>query len=29
MEEFKSDPLIRKALEVLKAEILIDPPAPA
>ena len=29
MEEFKSDPLIRKALEVLKAEILIDPPATA
>lgn len=27
MEEFKNDPLIRKALEVLKAEILIDPPA--
>lgn len=29
MEEFKNDPLIRKALEVLKAEILIDPPATA
>lgn len=29
MEEFKSDPLIRKALEVLKAEILIDPPTTA
>jgi hypothetical protein len=29
MDEFKSDPLIRKALEVLKAEILIDPPATA
>lgn len=29
MEEFKSDPLIRKALEVLKAEILIDPPVTA
>lgn len=27
LEEFKNDPLIRKALEVLKAEILIDPPA--
>ena len=26
MEEFKNDPLIKKALEVLKAEILIDPP---
>lgn len=25
LEEFKSDPLIRKALEIFKAEILIDP----
>lgn len=29
LEEFKNDPLIRKALEVLKAEILVDPPATA
>ena len=29
LEEFKNDPLIRKALKVLKAEILIDPPATA
>lgn len=29
LEEFKSDPLIRKALEIFKAEILIDPPQKA
>ena len=29
LEEFKSDPLIRKALEIFKAEILIDPPKTA
>ena len=27
LEEFKNDPLIRKALEMFKAEILVDPPA--
>jgi len=29
LEAFKNDPLIKKALEIFKAEILIDPPKPA
>jgi len=29
LEAFKNDPLIKKALEVFKAEILLDPPKPA
>jgi len=29
LEAFKNDPLIKKALEMFKAEILIDPPKPA
>lgn len=29
LEAFKNDPLIKKALEIFKAEILLDPPKPA
>ena len=29
LEAFKNDPLIKKALELFKAEILLDPPKPA
>ena len=29
LEAFKNDPLIKKALEIFKAEILLDPPRPA